>query len=127
MTLLPINGWLMMIVSLTALAVIIYWWVATRGSWMEWPAGRALMGLLGIIVIISGWAAMNTLWLKGPYPGKAHLYFALYAALEVSLLIIGITIKREMRRGRERRRQVKRDKQTGPITVVVASTTKEDL
>lgn len=126
MTLLPINGWLMMIVSLTALAVIFYWWIATRGSWMEWPAGRALMGLLGIIVIISGWAAINTLWLQGPYPAKVYLYFALYTALEVSLLVIGITIKREMRRGRQRR-QAKSEKQTGPITVVVASTAKEDL
>lgn len=127
MTLLPLNGWFMLAVSGTALAVIIYWWIATRGSWMHWPAGWSLMGLLAIISIISGWAGLNTFVLPPRYDLKIPSYFVLYGLLEFALIAIGTTVHREMRRGKAR--QVQKSKNgkapTGPVTVIVASTNEE--
>jgi cation transport ATPase len=125
-TLLPLNGIFMLIVSGTAIAVMAYWWIATKGSWMDWPAGRSLMGLLLIIAVISGWAGLNTTILPSRYDGKILSYFALYAALEAALVVIGVTIRREMKRGAERARKKLQEKpHTGPVTVVVASENKE--
>jgi uncharacterized membrane protein YfcA len=114
----------MLAVCFTAIGVIIYWWRATRGSWMDWPAGQSLMGLLAIIAVISGWAGLNTFVLPPRYEWKIFSYFVLYGVLELSLLWIGRTIRNEMRRGKAR--QVKKKvPATGPVTVVVATENKE--
>jgi hypothetical protein len=124
-TLLPLNGIFMLIVAGTAIAVMAYWWAATKGSWMDWPAGRSLMGLLAIIAVISGWAGLNTIVLPPRYDGKIISYFVLYGLLETALVIIGVTIRREMKRGAERARKKQEKPSTGPVTVVVASENKE--
>lgn len=121
-TLIPLNGWFMFAVGFTAIAVMAYWWVTTRGSWMQWPAGRSLMGLLAIIAVIACWAGLNTMILPPRYDGKIISYMALYAILEVSLIIIGSTIHREMTRGRARDKYRKEPKPaTGSIDISVAS------
>jgi hypothetical protein len=121
MTLLPLNGWFMLAVAATAIAVIIYWWIITRGSWMQWPAGRSLMGLLAIIAVIAGWAGLNTLILPPRYPLKIVSYLALYGVLEVALMVIGLTIHREMKRGKARLLEKRPNNPTGPVTVTVAT------
>lgn len=125
-TLLPLNGWFMLLVSGTAAAIVIYWWVVTRGSWMQWPAGRSLMGLLLIITVITAWAGLNTFVLPPRYDGKILSYFALYAIFEVALIVIGATIHREMKRGKARLKQKKPHNPSGPVSVIVASTNEED-
>lgn len=125
MTLLPLNGVVMFIVALTALGVIAYWWIATRGSWMQWPAGRSLMGLLLIITVIAGWAGLNTTVLPPKYDIKVPSYFILYGVLELALLIIGVTIHREMKRGKARLQEKKPHNPTGPVIVTVASINEE--
>lgn len=122
-TLLPLNGIFMLTVAITAILVMAYWWVTTRGSWMSWPAGRSLMGLLMIIAVISGWAGLNTFVLPPMYAGKAISYFALYLVLELALIVIGVTIRREMQRGKARLRDM--HPPTGPVTVPVATENKE--
>lgn len=124
MTLLPLNGIFMLAVAFTAIAVMSYWWIVTRGSWMHWPAGRSLMGLLLIIAGISGWAGINTLILPPRYEGKIISYFVLYAVLELALIVIGVTIHKEMKRGKARLKR-KNPSHTGPVTVTVATTNEE--
>lgn len=126
-TLLPLNGIFMLIVSLTAVVVMAYWWTATRGSWMDCPAGRSLMGLLGIIAVLTAWAGLNTFVLPAWYDWKIVSYFALYGIFELALIVIGITIRREMIRGAARAKQKLKNPKTGPVSVVVASENKETV
>lgn len=119
-TLLPLNGIFMFIVAGTAIAVMAYWWAVTHGSWMHWPAGRSLMGLLAIIAVITAWAGLNTFVLPAHYELKIFSYFALYAVFEVALVLIGITIHREMRRGAARLLERKKAP-AGPVIVTVAT------
>lgn len=120
-TLLPLNGIFMFTVSATAIAVMAYWWIVTRGSWMQWPAGRSLMGLLAIIALITAWAGLNTLVLPPRYDFKIISYFVLYGIFEAALLVILATIHREMKRGAARLRAKKPANPTGPVIVTVAT------
>lgn len=126
MTLLPINGIIIAAVFVAALAVIIYWHRVTRGSWKDWPAGRSLMGLLTVIVLISGMAATNVLFLPPAWPGKVVVYLALYSLVFVALIYIGGTIHHEMKRGKARLQQKKPHDPTGPVTVTVATKNEEE-
>lgn len=123
MMLLPLNAAVIGVVALVTLALMIYWHVKTKGSWRLWPAGRSLMQLFGVILIITTNAAVNIL--IPLYPGKIALYFGLYLLLLAALIKIGFTIRSEMRIG-QAKRQDKNPSSTGPITVTVASTNTED-
>ena len=122
MTLLPLNALLIGLVSLTAIAVMIYWHIVTHGSWRQWPAGRSLMILLFVIATITANAGINIFLPR--YPGKVVLYFALYLVMQAALIGIGFTIRSEMRRGKARL-QNKHSEFNGPVIVTVATTNDE--
>lgn len=124
MTLTTLNGLLMFAVALVAAADMVYWWVKTRGTWRQWPAGRSLMGLLFIIVLISGWAGLNTSVFPKAYAWKSESYALLYLLLFTALLVIGFTIRSEMRKGKAPLYS-KDPAQTGPVKVILASTNEE--
>jgi hypothetical protein len=110
------------IIAAVAAWVIIYWHVATKGTWKEWPAGRSLMGLLGIIAVGFGYGVFNRL--LGPWPGQPVTSMVLYAAFVWAIIWIGLTIRKEMRFGKKRSAE-KFPIHTGPVTVVVASKNEE--
>jgi drug/metabolite transporter (DMT)-like permease len=110
------------IIAAVAAWVIIYWHVATKGTWKEWPAGRSLMGLLGIIAVGFGYGVFNRL--LGPWPGQPVTSMVLYAAFVWAIIFIGHTIRKEMRSGKARS-STKFPIHTGPVTVVVASKNEE--
>jgi len=122
MTLLPINALLIGLVALTAISVMIYWHVVTRGSWKHEPAGRSLMMLLLVIAVITANAAINIFMPK--YIGKVALYFGLYIVMQAALIRIGFTIRSEMRRGKAKLER-KGPNYKGPITVPVATVNEE--
>jgi hypothetical protein len=117
-----ITAILLGIISLVATWVIVYWHVATKGTWKEWPAGRSLMGLLGIISVGFGYGVLNRF--LGDWPGRAVFSMFLYAAFVGAIVFIGHTIRKEMRSGKKRTR-AKYPIHTGPVTVVVASKNEE--
>ncbi|WP_324644143.1 hypothetical protein [Pseudarthrobacter sp. LT1] len=123
MTLIPLNAAVIGLVGLVTIGLMVYWHRSTRGSWKLWPAGRSLMTLLGVIVIITVNAAVNVLLPR--YPGKVELYFGLYLLLLGALIHIGYTIRAEMRAGKARQMQKSKRGTTGPVTVVVATENKE--
>lgn len=90
--------------SLLALSIMAYWWITTRGGWWDWLAGRSLMGLLAILAALTGNSALNSFFFPGPngYPGKSIISIGLYAIFVVALAVIGLTIRRELLRGRTR-------------------------
>jgi hypothetical protein len=110
----PLTIVLIGLIATVSFAVIIYWHVATKGTWRKWPAGRSLMGLLGIIAVGFGYGVMNQL--IGPYPAKAYISFFLYLAFIGALILIGFTIRKELATGRRR----SLDTHTGPIDITVA-------
>lgn len=123
MTLLPLNAAVIGVVALVTLGLMVYWHCKTKGSWKLWPAGRSLMQLFGVILIITTNAAANIMIPQ--YPGKIALYFGLYLLLLAALIKIGYTIRSEMRIG-QAKRQDKDPAATGPVTVIVASANTED-
>lgn len=117
-------------VSLTALAIMLYWNHATGGrlrpgtgaprrrigGWRDHPSGRSLMGLLGIIFFITGNAAVQSLLPRNiPIELKAGFYFGLYIVFMWALASIGFTIRDEVRRGQ---RHAKSLPETGDITII---------
>lgn len=110
------------IISALATSIIIYWWRATRGTWKDYPAGRSLMGLLGIIAVGFGWGVMSRL--VGDYPGRGVLAVVMYVTFISALVYIGITIRQEMRYGKQRLNH-KEPTTSGPVTVTVAATNEE--
>lgn len=120
MTTETISAILLGLISLTAGGVVLYWHLATRGTWRRWPAGRSLMGLLSIISIGFGFGAMNRH--LGNYPAKFALAAVLYSLFWLALLFIGTTIRAEMRAGKARASAAS---STGPVTVAVACTNEE--
>lgn len=119
----PLNALVIGLVGLVTIGLMIYWHRATGGSWKLWPAGRSLMQLFGVIVIITGNAAINVMVPR--YPGKVELYFGLYLLLLAALIRIGFTIRSEMRKGKARQREKQPHHTTGPISVIVATENKE--
>ena len=119
MTLTPLNALVIALLGPLALAVMFYWHRATKGSWKLWPAGRSLMTLLGVIVIITVNAAVNVMLPR--YPGKVELYFGLYLLLLAALIHIGFTIRAEMRAGKARLLEKRPHSPSGPVTVTVAT------
>lgn len=107
-------------VSATGLAVIIYWHVATRGTWRAWPAGRSLMALLAIVVIGYAWRVVNRL--VPDYALEEPLLGLLYISFTLALIAIGVTIRRELNRGRARVVIEDSDARAEPIAVVLATT-----
>lgn len=111
-------------IALVAAAVVVYWHLATRGTWRHWPAGRSLMGLLAIITVGFGFGVINRF--LGDYPAKFPLATALYAAFLGALIFIGSTIRAEMRAGKARANAKKNHPSTAPVTIVVATTNEEN-
>lgn len=110
-------------IALVAGLVVVYWHIATKGTWRHWPAGRSLMGLLGIITVGFGFGIVNRH--LGDYPAKFPIATALYAAFLGALIFIGATIRAEMRAGKARARAKSAHPTTAPVTIVVASTNEE--
>lgn len=119
-----INSLLLGLISLTAFIVIFYWHGATRGTWKHWPAGRSLMGLLGIIAVGFGYGVVNALIGPAGYPGKPVIGFALYFVFVGAIIFIGATIRKEIRRGRSKERHPS-NPPTGTIDITVATEEKE--
>lgn len=115
----PLNALVIGLVGLVTIILMIYWHRATGGSWRLWPAGRSLMQLFGVIVIITINAAINVLVPR--YPGKVELYFSLYLLLLAALVRIGFTIRSEMRKGKAKLQSKQLATTTGPVTVIVAT------
>ena len=115
-----ISAILLAAIAITAGSVIIYWHMANKGTWRQWPAGRSLMGLLGIITVGFAFGAANR-WL-GDYATKYHFATALYGLFLGALFFIGSTIRSEMRAGKAR---AKAKDSTGPVTIIVASNNEE--
>lgn len=111
-----------LLISAIAWTVIIYWHRATKGTWWDFPAGRSLMGLLGIIAFGFGWGVISRL--LGDYPGKGIMSAVLYVLFISALIAIGLTIRKEMRAGKRRLRE-KFPTHTGPVNVTVASKNEE--
>lgn len=117
-----ITAVLLGIICVVATWVIIYWHLATKGTWRQWPAGRSLMGLLGIISVGFGYGVFNRF--LGEWPGRAVFTIGLYALFVGAIIFIGLTIRKEMRFGK-RKLQDKYPAHTGPVVVVVASKNEE--
>jgi hypothetical protein len=110
------------LISAIAFTIIIYWWRATRGTWKDYPAGRSLMGLLGIIAVGFGWGFLSRI--VGDYPGRNVIAVLMYLTFISALVYIGITIRQEMRYGKQRLNS-KEPTTSGPVTVIVAATNEE--
>lgn len=110
------------LVSVTATWVIVYWHIATKGTWRGWPAGRSLMGLLGIISVGFGFGTINR-FIEIPL-GKTFVGVLLYALFEAAIIFIGLTIRKEMRRGKKKIVSKSPDR-TGPVAIIVASRNEE--
>lgn len=117
-----ISAILLGIIPLVAGTVCIYWHVATKGTWRQWPAGRSLMGLLAIITVGFGYGVVNRF--LGPYAAKYAVAVGLYALFVGALVFIGLTIRKEMRSGKAKS-TAKYPIHTGPVTVIVATTNEE--
>ena len=117
-----ISAVLLGIISVVATWVIVYRHISTKGTWREWPAGRSLMGLLGIISVGFGYGVINRF--IGPYALKPLVSITLYALFVGAIIFIGYTIRKEMRSGKKRSAN-KFPIHTGPVTVVVATKNEE--
>jgi hypothetical protein len=105
-------------VTLAASWVIVYWHLATKGTWREWPAGRSLMGLLGIIAVGFGFGVVNRII---PMPlGKTIVGVGLYALFVGSIIFIGLTIRKELSIGRSKEHHPAHP-DTGTIDITVAT------
>lgn len=112
---------LLLLISTISTGVIIYWHTSTRGSWKQWPAGRSLMALLTIISLGHGWGGANRL--LGDYALKQPILGVLYLCFAVALLIIGITIHKELARGEAKLLHPSHGPTTGSVAAVILATT----
>ena len=88
------------IVSAIAFETVIYWHRGTRGTWRDWPAGRSLMYLLLIIAFGFGYGIINQF--MGQYAARSFVGFGLYLLFIAALIIIRLTIRKELRTGRSK-------------------------
>lgn len=117
-----ISAILLGLICLIASTVIIYWHTTTRGSWRSWPAGQSLMGLLIIIAVGFGVGALNRF--LGEYLAKDYILIGLYASFAGALVVIGLTVRKEMREGKARL-LTKQKATAGPVTITVATLNEE--
>lgn len=111
------------VIAAVAAWVAIYWHIATKGTWRDWPAGQSLMGLLTIIAVGFGFGVINRF--LGSYPAKATIMLILYTLFVTAIIWIGLTVRKEMRRGKAKQRS-KYPTHTGPVSVIVASKNEEE-
>lgn len=127
-----VSAILLGLIPLTAGTVIFYWNHATGGrlrprkghwcpvgTWREWPAGRSLMGLLGIITVGFAYGVLNRF--LGQYPAKFAVAVALYALFIGAIIFIGFTIRKELRVGAAKAAHPANPPVTGSIDITVAS------
>lgn len=107
------------LIPLVAGTVVIYWHTATRGTWRQWPAGRSLMGLLGIITVGFAYGVLNRF--LGQYPARFAIAVALYALFIGAIIFIGLTIRKELRRGQSIQHHPSNQPNTGTIDITVAT------
>lgn len=112
---------LLLLMSSASTAVIIYWHFSTRGSWKQWPAGRSLMALLTIISLSHGWGGINRF--LGDYALKQPILGVLYFCFAIVLVAVGITIHKELTRGKAKVLHPSNGPVTGGIAAVVLATT----
>lgn len=117
-----ISAVLLGVISGVATWVIIYWHIATKGTWRQWPAGRSLMGLLTIISVGFGYGVVNRF--VGSWPGRPVVSILLYTLFVAAIIVIGLTIRKEMRTGKAKAAS-KFPIHTGPVTVIVATKNEE--
>lgn len=97
------NGFLNALIAVATIWVMASWWIATRGAWLNWPSGRALMFLLGSLALVTANASIA--YFVGPgYPAEQLIYSALYAFLLTSVLVVGATILRVQGAARSKRK-----------------------
>jgi hypothetical protein len=118
-----ISAALLGIISLVAGWVAIYWHLCTKGTWRDWPAGQSLMGLLSIIAVGFGFGVFNRI--AGMYWGRSVVGIILYGLFVGAIIWIGLTVRKEMRRGKARLRE-KHPTHTGPVSVTVATKNEEE-
>lgn len=118
-----INILLTFLTSAVSFWVIIYWHLTTKGTWREWPAGRSLMGLLGIIAFGFGYGVINQIFGAEGYPAKPYIGLALYLVFVGAIIFIGITIRKEMIRGKAKVKHPSNFEppHTGSIDITVAT------
>ena len=114
---------LLLLISTTSISVIGYWHLATHGTWRQWPAGQSLMALLAIIAAGFGWGGVNRL--LGDYALKQPILCVLYGGVVIALVMIGVTIHKEMAAGKARIAATEKKDHTGLVTIVVATTPEE--
>lgn len=96
----PLTGVLIGGAMLQTFVIMIVWHCVTRGAWFKFPAGRVLMGLLGIMLAILVLATTSSFYPMLPF--RAELYVVLYTILNISLAILGVTIVREQKKRGDR-------------------------
>lgn len=115
---------LLLLIAAVSITVAIYWHLSTLGTWKQWPAGRSVMALLIIIGVSHGWGGTNRV--LGDYALKQPILAGLYCVFAVALVMIGVTIHKEMATGKKL--VAKKDPaapQTGIITIAVATKPEE--
>lgn len=96
MTIQPWTGLLIGLAMFQTIIIMVGWHGVTQGAWSRFPAGRVLMGLLGIM-----WAILTLATASSFFPaftGRPWVYLALYLILNVALTALGYTIIREQRK-----------------------------
>ena len=101
MTIQPLTGILIGTALLETLVVMLGWHWITRGGWQGFPAGRVLMGLLGVQSAILTLAAASSFF--PGFTGRPYVYIALYVVLIIAVGRLGYTIFTEQRSHRGKR------------------------
>lgn len=91
---------LVSVVFICDLGVMVSWWITTRGQWVRWLAGRAIMALLAAVALLSGLGATSRV--LGNYPGKLAVYAGAYLLLIAAILWLWHSVFKLQRIGRER-------------------------
>lgn len=107
------------IVSAIAFETVFYWHRNTKGTWRDWPAGRSLMYLLLIIAFGFGYGIVNQF--LGQYAARPFVGFGLYVLFIAALVVIRLTIRTELSRGRSMEHHPSNHPKTGTIDITVAT------
>lgn len=112
----PFNVFMIGVVALLALETIVYWHRASKGNWKLWPAGRSMMVMLAIIGVAFAFGVVNNT--IGPYEARPYVGTFLYSLFIAALILIRITIRKEMLIGKAIDRE-EAGPVTGPVVVTV--------
>lgn len=85
-----VHAILISILAIVTIGVMINWHRGGRGYWRYHKEGRAVMGLLGMVAVITILAAVSTF--LGPYPARPWIYAVTYLGLILAMLKVGQAI-----------------------------------